>query len=122
MGRYHIDGFAETGGVRRVWEFLGCFFQSCPVCFTPSDVNPLTGVSFETMYCETLEKLSYLQSCQNVALMVMWEHEWDGMRECDEDVRQFLRRYNAPQPLEPRGALFGGRSCPVQLRYSAGQG
>lgn len=34
----------------------------------------------------------------------MLEHKWDGMRECDEDVQQFL------QP------------CPVRLRYSAGEG
>ncbi|XP_035469582.1 uncharacterized protein LOC118287976 [Scophthalmus maximus] len=34
-------------------------------------------------------------------------------------VQDFLKRYNPRQPLSPRDALYGGRTSPVKLRYTA---
>ncbi|GAA6228947.1 uncharacterized protein LOC109143113 isoform X1 [Lates japonicus] len=42
------------------------------------------------------------------------------MKKSCAEVKEFLRRYNAPQPLCPRKALYGGRTSALKLRHTAG--
>lgn len=37
-----------------------------------------------------------------------------------QGLKDFLKQYKAPQPLSPREALYGGRTCAVKLRHTAG--
>ena len=45
---------------------------------------------------------------------MIWEHEWNQMREWEE-VKEFVNALNLVSRLEPREAFFGGRTNAVQL-------
>ncbi|XP_072218719.1 uncharacterized protein [Leuresthes tenuis] len=120
MGPYHVDGYAEIDSVRVAFEFYGCFFHGCPVCHLPQDACPLRKAPFEQFYAETRERERVLQSVYGLRLHIMWEHEWTEMKKSHPEVIEFLKSFNAPEPLSPRQALYGGRTCALRLRYSAG--
>ncbi|XP_051801647.1 uncharacterized protein LOC127533173 [Acanthochromis polyacanthus] len=119
LGRYFVDGYSEAGGVKYVWEFLGCFYHDCPSCFQPHETCSLTGRSFGELHCDTMARLNALESKEGVKVVLMREHSWDEMKKSNPSVRAFLQDYRAPEPLHPRQALYGGRTCAVRLRYSA---
>jgi len=58
IGSYHVNGYAEIDGVRQAFEFYGCFFHGCPICYLLQDTCPLRKASFEQFYAATLERKS----------------------------------------------------------------
>ncbi|KAF0021975.1 hypothetical protein F2P81_025772 [Scophthalmus maximus] len=116
VDKYFVDGYAEMGGVKCAWEFLGCFYHGCPSCFHPHKTCPLTGKPFEELHALCEEKL---QTLRGLRVFVMREHECLQMKKSNPAVQDFLKRYNPPQPLSPRDALYRGRTSPVKLRYTA---
>lgn len=121
LGSYYVDGYAERGGEKYAWEFLGCFYHGCPQCFQPQDRCPLTHTTFEELHSSTMRRLETLQSVYGVKVIVMREHRWNEMKKSDASVIMFLKRYDPPQPLLPRDALYRGRTCAVKLRHTAEQ-
>ncbi|XP_055370498.1 uncharacterized protein LOC114869276 isoform X2 [Betta splendens] len=121
FGRLWVDGYCESGGVKVAYEFLGCFYHGCLECFTGSRVHALTGKTFERMHVETQERLTELRSEYGLRVITMKEHNWDLLKKSHQGVKAFLKAYKAPEPLAPRDALYAGRTCPVTLRYSAGE-
>ncbi|XP_035981580.1 uncharacterized protein LOC118556952 [Fundulus heteroclitus] len=121
IGPYHIDGYAEVRGVKIAFEFNGCFFHGCPTCFPPDQICPLRRVCFETFHSATMERARLLQSVYGVQLEVIWEHDWILMKDSHPGLKRFLQSFNAPEPLSPRNALYGGRTCALRLRYTAGE-
>lgn len=123
LSSYYVDGFSENNGKTYAWEFLGCYFHGCVKCFSnQTDINPLLGSSFADINSATQDRLARLRAEHNVCLVTIWEHEWTELKRSDESVISFLKRYDPPEPLNPRHALFGGRTSPAQLRCSAGTG
>ncbi|CAG5950751.1 unnamed protein product [Menidia menidia] len=58
----------------------------------------------------TLERERALQFVYSIDLHVMWEHEWAEMKTL----------HSASTPLSPQEALYGGRTCPLRMRCTAG--
>ncbi|XP_025767680.1 uncharacterized protein LOC112848298 [Oreochromis niloticus] len=123
LGAYYLDGYALINDKPYVWEFLGCYFHGCVKCFSnQADINPLLDLTFAELNSRTEEKLVKLRTEHNVCLVTIWEHEWTELKRTDVSVINFLKHYEPPEPLNPRDALFGGRTSPAQLRCSAGPG
>ncbi|KAL3987174.1 homeobox protein Nanog [Sarotherodon galilaeus] len=123
LGAYYLDGYALINDKPCVWEFLGCYFHGCVKCFSnQADINPLLDLTFAELNSRTEEKLVKLRTEHNVCLVTIWEHEWTELKRTDVSVINFLKHYEPPEPLNPRDALFGGRTSPAQLRCSAGPG
>ncbi|KAL3984299.1 histone H2B [Sarotherodon galilaeus] len=123
LGSYYVDGYALINNKPYVWEFLGCYFHGCVKCFSnQADINPLLDLTFAELNRRTEERLAKLRTEYNVCLVTIWEHEWTELKRIDQSVINFLKHYEAPEPLNPRHALFGGRTSPAQLRCSAGPG
>ncbi|XP_024117194.2 uncharacterized protein LOC112138787 [Oryzias melastigma] len=121
IGPYFVDGYHELDGKKIVFEFLGCFFHGCPTCFQPYDKCPLRGVRFERLHSEAMEKMEKLRSVYGVQTFVMWEHEWSDLTQKNTEVKRFLEKFQPPEPLLPRDSLYGGRTCPMKLRYTASE-
>ncbi|XP_029975791.1 uncharacterized protein LOC115408984 [Salarias fasciatus] len=122
IGPYFVDGFATIDDVEWVFEFQGCFFHGCPICFQPHETCPLTGKPFEELYTASEEKLHRLRSVYGLQTCVIWEHEWLEMKKSDPRVGEFLKEFDPPEPLSPRQALYGGRTSALRLWYTAGAG
>lgn len=117
---HYIDGFfLDKDGLIHLWEYEGCFFHGCPTCFDLNRLCPMTSRSFGEMYADCRSKHRLLRADPKVRLTVMWEHEWLDMKQNDPEVREFLSQTEYPKPLEPRDALFGGRTNAFVLRHSA---
>src|SRR6266581_7089227 len=60
LGQYYADGFIPE--TREVFEFNGCIFHGCPVCFASKRVitrNPYTDESMESLYQKCLRKQDF---------------------------------------------------------------
>jgi hypothetical protein len=108
FGSYHVDGYTHIDGVETVYEYNGCFFHGCKSCFVP-----------QAMCVLTQNTLDSLQATYWLKVEVLWEHEWATLKKSDSHVQAFLSSYDTPEPLEPRQALYGGRTNALTLRYVA---
>ncbi|XP_023194843.1 uncharacterized protein LOC111609654 isoform X1 [Xiphophorus maculatus] len=122
IGPYFVDGFAVISGLATIFSFNGCLYHACPRCFKQTEVCPLRKVPFEQIYAATVERSKILQAVYGVRVETVWEHEWDEMKKSDPGVIRFLEKFDAPEPLVPRNALYGGRTCALKLRFTAGPG
>lgn len=71
--RYRADGYCEE--TNTIFEYHGCLFHGCPLCFNGEDNNPVIGDKNKNLYKKTIEKENFIKS-QGYNLVVMWEHDW----------------------------------------------
>ncbi|KAJ1106859.1 hypothetical protein NDU88_004257 [Pleurodeles waltl] len=121
LGRYYLDGYALINGVPTAFEFNGCFYHRCPLCYKPHEFNRLQGTTFEHLHRRTLVKAQYIENSSFV-LRTLWEHEWLDDLAKDAELSTFIKSRQLPSPLEPRDALFCGRTNAIQLYRVAGEG
>ena len=122
FGPYYVDGYSDSQGKQRIFSFNGCVFHGCEVCFNPGDPSPFDGTPFGQLYSKTLERRTKIESKYHIEIEEMWEHEWTRMKKYDPSVKSFMSNYELKPRLEPRAALFGGRTSAVRLRYTAQPG
>ncbi|XP_044041082.1 uncharacterized protein LOC122870739 [Siniperca chuatsi] len=118
LGRFFVDGYTEIAGVKYAYEFLGCFYQGCSTCYQAHDTCPLTCRPFGQLQTHCEEKLRELEATHKVKL-IMREHTWRMMKKSHQGLKEFLKQYNAPQPLSPHKALYGGFTSAIKLRHTA---
>ncbi|XP_032067185.1 uncharacterized protein LOC116504335 [Thamnophis elegans] len=121
VGIYFLDGFAVINGIPTAFEFYGCFFHGCPICYKPQDFNSLLDSTYGMLHARTMAKEDYLHSLGFVVRNI-WEHEWNGLMKRDAGLKQFLTDSKIPTPLNPRDAFFGGRTNATCLYYKPKQG
>ncbi|XP_066437432.1 uncharacterized protein [Eleutherodactylus coqui] len=121
VGNYYLDGYAYVDGRHIAFEFNGCFFHGCGVCFSANAQNNVTKTTYSQLYQASLAKMRYLQQ-QGYTLRVLWEHEWREMIETNSDLQAFLLKMQFPVPLEPRDALYGGRTNAIKLYHRLADG
>ena len=74
IGNYYIDGYDELTDT--VFEFLGCFYHSCPDCFDLNKFNKKCGKMYGKLNAETINRLSYLKKrCHNLVTMKECEYK-----------------------------------------------
>ncbi|XP_039614013.1 uncharacterized protein LOC120532230 [Polypterus senegalus] len=117
MGSFYLDGYAEIQGVPTAFEFAGCFYHGCPKCYDAQAKHPLTGTSYAESFKTLDDKLKKLREKFNLAVRVIWEHEWERMRKDDLELQDFLKRFEFPEPINPRDALNGGRTNAIKLYH-----
>ncbi|KAK0153088.1 putative DNA polymerase [Merluccius polli] len=122
FGPYHVDVFCEWGGVRTAYEFAGCFWHGCPKCHSPGHKNAVNNIAFGVLYRQFKEKLASLRQTHKLHVRVMWECEWEQAKTTDQTLQDFLKNYNAPERLNPRHALFGGRTNAYKLHCKVAEG
>ncbi|XP_060550634.1 uncharacterized protein LOC117657823 [Pantherophis guttatus] len=121
VGVYFLDGFAVINGSPTAFEFYGCFFHGCPICYKAQDFNNLLDSTYGLLYSRTRAREEYLKSLGYV-VRIIWEHEWNDMLKNNEGLKHFLVDSNFPTPLNPRDAFFGGRTNATCLYYKPKQG
>ena len=103
---YYVDGFCEE--TNTVYEFYGCVFHSCPLCFDGKNDDPFhSEQKMGDVYDKMIEREKRLQDLGYDVKMI-WEHDIRKIKEMDE-VQHFLDTFDIVTYLEPRDAFFGGR-------------
>jgi len=110
IGRYYVDGFLESKNI--VYEFWGCFFHSHIQCYPQRD-----NVEMVRRYEETLNKLRWLEDNGYVVISI-WECEYRALKQANPDIIKDYDRTIYMEPLRPRDAFFGGRTCAFKAMYN----
>ncbi|XP_053573371.1 uncharacterized protein LOC128663189 isoform X1 [Bombina bombina] len=121
VGKYCLDGYAVINNVPTAFEFQGCFYHGCPVCYNENDTNEVTDSTYSQLYNKYIVKKLFLQSC-GFEVRVLWEHEWLAMLAKDKELQAFIIKNEFPQPLDPRDALYGGRTNAIKLYHKTAPG
>ena len=106
----YFDGFDNE--MQTVYEFLGCFYHGCPTCF-PNRNNKHPKHDDMTMHQVYQMTLDCNKAIEDAGYN--WEYEWKRQKETHPDITGFLQRLQLVARLEPREALFGGRTNAVHL-------
>ena len=122
IGAYYVDGYAERDGFSTVYEFLCCFWHGHPKCHCSTSINPMTKIQYGLMHQQWLTKLEALKEQHNVHVQYIWECEWNRLKNTSADVKAFLKTFGSPERLDPRDALFGGRTNAIHLKFTAREG
>jgi len=116
---YSLDGFCES--TNTAYEFHGCVFHGCPVCY-PHDRDqvkqPRTNQSMEELHALTLRKKNHIESL-GMNYICIWEHEFSKQHRTMEDLKSFVDSLDIVDRLNPRDSLFGGRTNASKLHYQA---
>lgn len=106
VGKYLLDGVIadDKGNILKALEFHGCLFHG--------------SIKKEKMvftYGRHLERIKYIKA--NVPeLIEIWECEYDAMMK-DVDMKTFANSLEFRERIDPRDALFGGRTNASKLYY-----
>ncbi|XP_022301108.2 uncharacterized protein LOC111109319 [Crassostrea virginica] len=115
FGNFTVDGYDES--TRTVYEFYGCYWHGCPICFPDlaTETHPhRTQFTYNSLYELTLTRELTLKE-QGFNLVTLWEHEFDKQFQKSEPFQDFVRELEFQPPLNPREALYGGRTNATRL-------
>ena len=71
---FKADGYSPE--MNAVFEFHGCYFHGCPMCYGIEGSNVICNKQFIELYENSCKKEKFIRS-QGYELFVMWEHSWD---------------------------------------------
>ena len=118
-----VDGYDAT--TRTVYEYNGCFFHGCPLCFPKTRLSSVSRLrsdrTMQECFEATLTKRRKLESA-GYTVVTKWECQWLRDMKDNETIRSFVDRHLPISPLEPRDAFFGGRTNAVKLHHSVIEG
>jgi hypothetical protein len=111
VGPYKLDGFIDN---EHAYEFHGCLFHGCPKCYSAETLNPFTKQKMSEVFDRHRRRMEYLK--KYIKIEEMWECEWDIL--CKTKLCDYVEMCGEIHtPLEPRNALFGGRTEAFVLHY-----
>ncbi|XP_061170591.1 uncharacterized protein LOC133179932 [Saccostrea echinata] len=115
IGNYTVDGYQKD--TCTVYEFFGCYWHGCPTCYPKlqTETHPhRTQYTYQQLYEETLRRKSVLEE-MGYSVHSIWEHEFDEQVQGNKVLQNYLSTLNIPDPLNPREALYGGRTNATKL-------
>jgi len=123
LDKYLLDGYSEhfdNGKMKRtIYEFHGCLFHGCPKCYKKTTWNPIKNELMGTTYARHLNRINYIKNNMLDHIIIeCWECEFDKLCKTDSELKTFLNeRCQYKDPINPRDALFGGRTNSVKLYH-----
>ena len=118
-----------ANGVRGCFEFYGCYYHGCHVCFP--DRSKVVRCKYrengyltvEKAYVDTMDRECMIKHSLNFEeekdkWIVLWEHEYNDME--DEMKKELGERFvnNVVGKLNPRDAVKGGRTEAFRMHVS----
>lgn len=77
-------------------------------------MNPRFGVTMGDLNVETKRWNRRVQQC-GYTLKTIWECEWEEQVKENLEIKQHVQRCAVDNPIEPRSALYGGRTETFRL-------
>ena len=116
-GQYLLDGISHEKQI--IFEFHGCLFHGCPKCYSSSSWNRIKQQTMGTTYKRHLDRIEFIkQNLPEFELIEIWECEFDALDKQDPDFAAFIKKARVEVPLNPRDALYGGRTNAFKLHFN----
>ena len=114
-GKVRVDGYEPIK--KTVFEFHGCEFHGCPKC-KPNNRHVKTwhhpDRTVEEMYHLTQKKTEVLRKA-GYTVKVEWECNFKRKLATDPELQDMIKDLEWTAPLNPKEALFGGRTGAATL-------
>ena len=122
VGDYYLDGFRELpGGCREFYEFYGCYYHGCDVCYTDRSrvvrckSREQGYITIDKVRIDMFERERMIRSlakfdCTKDKWITLWEHEFNERFEEFKSVLGEEVINSLPDSLDPRNAVQGGRT------------
>ena len=114
-GKVRVDGYDPIK--KTVFEFHGCEFHGCPKC-KPNNRHVKTwhhpDRTVEEMYHLTQKKTEVLRKA-GYTVKVEWECNFKRKLATDPELQDMIKDLEWTAPLNPKEALFGGRTGAATL-------
>lgn len=120
LGPYTVDGYDPESNT--VYEFHGCYWHGCPQCHSDlqNENHPhRVDCTYGTLYEQTLIREHHLRE-QGYKVVSIWEHDFDLEMKNNFELQEFVGNLNFQDPLNPREALYGGRTNATRLFCTEG--
>ncbi|XP_037906182.1 uncharacterized protein LOC119648487 [Hermetia illucens] len=114
-----VDGFNSK--TNTVYEFFGCFYHGCRECFkileTSTNVTRKVG-TLSQRYESTMKRIDLIKR-SGYNLIYSWECNFKQLLKRNIEIRRQLdeKVVNILPPLNPRDAVFGGRTEVFKLHH-----
>ncbi|GIY48875.1 uncharacterized protein CDAR_440401 [Caerostris darwini] len=109
-----VDGYClETN---TVYQFHGCFYHGCPICYDPDCVHLLKEISLAKVK-EKTEMTSAVLLCKGFQAVELSEQEFAKQKKKNPQLQKFLEPHSIQNRLNPTDAFFGGRTNALKLFY-----
>ena len=111
-----VDGFRTDPdtAVSTIYEYFGCFFHGCKYCTDPNSLNPVSKTLMKDLRMATLYRLEKLSKL-GYSIVKIWGCDFKQFLEKNEHARKIVEGFKITDPLNPRAALYGGRTNAIQL-------
>jgi very-short-patch-repair endonuclease len=126
IGNYFVDGFCEEK--KLIFEFHGCYFHACKKCYTKETFNVLKQNTMEIVRIQHEKRIKDIKNEYNERdgwkIIEKWECDWENDIKNNIDLLNFIddNRFILQQLINPRNALFGGRTNAVKLYFRCKEG
>ena len=113
-----VDGYCAA--TNTIYQFHGCFFHGCRNCFDGEDFNKVTGDRFYLLR-EKTQRTTQLFRDFGYLVIEKWECDFISEGKFLRSSITQLRHtdYFVYLNLNPRDALFGGRTSPAKLYFES---
>ncbi|KAG1710397.1 putative DNA polymerase [Nymphon striatum] len=113
--RYKLDGFYES--TRTAYEFHSCVFHGCLDCESKRKNKVVRlNQSANELFTLTMRK-KHLLIERGYKYECLWYHEYEAMLKNNARFKSFVDKLDIVERLDPRDALYGGRTNAVCLYY-----
>ncbi|KAG1651988.1 putative DNA polymerase [Nymphon striatum] len=113
--KYRLDGYhAES---KTAYEFHSCLHHGCTICYPFREFRiKHLNKKVDELYNLTMIKKKILLD-RGFSYICIWHHEYLEKANTDIEFKKFIDSQDVPERLDPRDALYGGRTNAVQLYY-----
>ena len=112
----YVDGYCE--GTNTIYQFHGCFFHGCKNCYDGDEFNSVLHETYYTLR-ERTRRTDKLFTAGGYTLVTVWECDFIRESKLTQSTLKMLRHrdFFININLNPRDALFGGRTSPAILYF-----
>ena len=121
-GKVHVDGYDTQ--TRTVYEFHGCEFHGCIKCRPRNrQIKPWhhPDRTIDELYRATLKKSELLNQA-GYRVIEVWECDFKRQLAKDPELQAMVNGLEWTEPLDPKDALFGGRTGLSKCHHKTGPG
>ncbi len=125
IGPYRLDGYNET--TNTFFEFHGCFFHGCPKCYNQRKFSTWHQEFWKNVHekhntrIQDLKKL-FKHQYPGSNFVEIWGCEFNDMKKTNNDLKIFMIEKNILDAINPRDALYGGRTNALRLYHKISEG
>ncbi|KAK7598318.1 hypothetical protein V9T40_006553 [Parthenolecanium corni] len=105
-----VDGYDDT--TKTVYQYHGCFWHGCPKCYSSDFINNVKKETMDDLLQQTKDRTKQLER-EGYKVVEEWECKWVKTKE----YKKLCKEREIIEPLNPRDALFGGRTEVFKLKY-----